>query len=69
MAGEIANCALLHDNIVMLDYPSACWQALHLLEPTTLLKSSQLLMVFFFLNRGLFSAYTVKCDITHANAY
>lgn len=23
--GEIANCALLRDNIVMLDYPSACW--------------------------------------------
>lgn len=23
--GEIANCALLCDNIVMLDYPSACW--------------------------------------------
>lgn len=25
MAGESANCALLRDNIVMLDYPSACW--------------------------------------------
>lgn len=23
--GKIANCALLRDNIVMLDYPSACW--------------------------------------------
>lgn len=23
--GEIANCVLLRDNIVMLDYPSACW--------------------------------------------
>lgn len=55
MAGESANCGLLRDNIVMLDYPSACWHCPALLEPTTLLKSSQLLMVFFY--RELLSAY------------
>lgn len=60
--GEIANCALLRDNIVMLDYPSACWH--RPASPWTHNPAEKQPSANGVFYGGLFSAYTVQSDIT-----
>lgn len=62
MAGEIANCALLRDNIVMLDYPSACWHCPA--SPWTHNPAEKQPTANGVFYGGLFSAYTVQSGIT-----
>lgn len=65
--GEIANCALLRDNIVMLDYPSACWH--RPASPWTHNPAEKQPSANGVFYGGLFSAYTVQSDITLACAF
>lgn len=59
MARESANCDLLHNNIVMLDYPSSCCQSCE--SPWTYNPAEEQPTVNGIFHRNLLSASSPEC--------